>query len=247
MILLRPLVASDLREARRAACGTRGPCSLPGPGRARPVREATSVPSPRPPERKPENARSIMLQPDSGPPAPFGSAARARRISEGEGERSRERSFGGPGPVQGAGRRKRSRRPGISARVLFRADREEIPRPHDPGDGPGPGSDRCGHRRCGVVRTPGPGAKLIVPGPHPGPGMRTARPGARRSGTFFTRVAPEAAAEVVQVGGRLERGQLVVVLPACVLPVRGRPAVGAGTRRCRVGCRSSRHPAPLPG
>ena len=203
------------------------------------------MPSPRPPERKPENARSIMLQPDFGPAAPFGSATSARRIPEGEGERSRERPFGGPGPVQRAGRRKRSRRPGISARVLFRADRQEIARPGDPGNGPGPGRERCGHRRCGagVVRIPGPGAKLIVAGPLPGPGMRPARPGARRSGTFFARVAPEAAAEVVQVGGRLERGRLVVVLPACV-PVRGRPAVGAGRCRCRVGCRSSRHPYP---
>lgn len=83
------------------------------------------------------------------------------------------------------------------------------------------------------MRIPGPGVKLIVAGPLPGPGMRPAGPGARRSGTFFTRVAPEAAAEVVQVGGRLERGRLVVVLPR--LCARARPA--------RRGCGD----APLPG
>ena len=190
------------------------------PGRPRPVRGATFVPSPRPPERKPENARSIMLQPDFGPAAPFGSAAGARRIPEGEGERSRERCFGAPGPVQGAGRRKRSRRPGVSARVLFRADRQEIARPGDPGNGPGPGRERCGHRRCGR-----PARGRGDPEPSLFGWRRKRLPKSCRWGVASKEVGSS------------------WYYPACV-PVRGRPAVGAGTRRCRVGCRSSRHPYP---
>lgn len=58
-------------------------------------------------------------------------------------------------------------------------------------------------------------------------------------------MALEAGAEVVQAGGRLEIGRLVVVRPAYA-PARGFPTVGARTRCCRVGCRASRDPTRMP-